>query len=390
MPIGIASKWAPSRSLLNSLGQKQGVFGFITTFAREGINCFIMAFNVNSVLSGILSTRSYRKDTFYHLIYEWEDDLADYLETPILNATPYYRKLIINRIIRKLATLVGGGMWRKLNNFIETTNIIRPLNGYYFAFEIGVKDFPDFSTSKRAIPAFIDLWKPIDLVSLEDIYKECPLVLISSLETMEYLQEHKCKLNLGHLPLSLSDRYQAKPGVLYEKKYDILLAGRTNPVLREFLEKFMQDQPEVELVAQQEVNGEFVYVSNKKGLLGKFDSREEYIQLLRASKIAFYTTPGIDGGERRTGGFNPVTPRFLELLSAQCLVVARYPDNADTRFYELNRICPNVDSYAQFEELLLKYLQSVSVPISLYEEIVLRHATSRRAEELQYLLKQFS
>ena len=349
-----------------------------------------MIFNVNSVLAGILSTRSYRKETFYHLIYEWEDDLANYLKIPVLNATPLYRKFVINRVIRKLATLVGSGMWRKLNNFIETTNIIRPPNGYYFAFEIGVKDFHDFSTSKRAIPVFIDLWKPIDLISFEDIYKECPLVLISSLETMEYLQERKCKLNVAHLPLSLSDRYQAKPGLMYEKTYDILLTGRTNPVLRKFLDKFMQDQPEVELVAQQEVNGELVYVSNKKGPLGKFDSREEYIQLLRASKIAFYTTPGIDGGERRTGGFNPVTPRLLELLSAQCLVVARYPDNADTRFYELNRVCPNVDSYAQFEELLLKYLQSTSVPVSLYEEIVRRHATSRRAEELQHLLKQLS
>ena len=349
-----------------------------------------MAFRTNSFLAGILSTRSYRKDTFYHLIYEWEDDLADYLKVPVLNGVPRYRKLIINRVIRKLATLLGGGVWRTLNNLIETTNISRPLNGHYFAFEIGPKDFPDFSNSKRAIPAFIDLWKPMDLVSFESINKECPLVLISSLETIEYLQEHNCKLNLAHLPLSLSDRYQAKAGVLYEKTYDIVLAGRTNPVLRKFLDKFVQDKPEVELVAQQEVNGELIYVSNKKGPLGKLDSREEYIQLLRASKIAFYTTPGIDGGEKRTGGFNPVTPRFLELLSAKCLIVARYPDNADTRFYELNRVCPNVDSYAQFEELLLKYLQSPSVPVSLYEEIVRRHATSRRAEELQYLLKQLN
>ena len=64
-------------------------------------------------------------------------------------------------------------------------------------------------------------------------------------------------------------------------------------------------------MAQQEANGEFIYVLNKKGPLGKFDSREEYIQLLRASKIAFYKTPRIDGDERHTGGFNPVTPRLL-------------------------------------------------------------------------------
>ncbi len=48
-----------------------------------------------------------------------------------------------------------------------------------------------------------------------------------------------------------------------------------------------------------------------------------YINLLRASKISFYSTPGIDGGEKRTGGFNPVTPRYLELLSAQCQLLGK-------------------------------------------------------------------
>ena len=345
-------------------------------------------------ITAILSTRSYLNAPLYHLIYEWEDDLAERLAIPILDSLPLFRKLLINRFSRKLLTGAGGNILDSANNLIETANVFRPSNGYYLAFELGVNTMPNFSTSSKAIPALIDLWKQTDLAAFERIYQRCPLVLISSLEAVEYLKSKDCQLNIAHFPLSLSDRYKAAPGVLYKKEYDILLAGRldirTSQILRDYLQIFVEKYPDVEFLYQQEVDGEFYYSSSKRGVIGKFQSREDYIKLLRASKISFYSTPGMDGGDKRTGGFNPVTPRYLELLSAQCLLLGRYPDNEETRFYELNKVCPNVTSYAQFEAIMLHYLKQESAPLDLYRSILEKHYTSCRAAQLQDLVYQLN
>lgn len=207
-------------------------------------------------------------------------------------------------------------------------------------------------------------------------------MFVSSLEVLHFLQQQQCPLPLAHLPLSLPSRYKL-PVTPYPKQYDILLAGRGNPFLLSYLTEYCAKFPEVEFLQQTMVNDELHYVSNKRGLIGKFHSREEYMNLLRASKVSFYTTPGVDGGEVRTGGFNPVTPRFLELLSAQCLLLGRYPDNEETRFFEVSSVCPHVDSYAAFEETLTSYLQHPVVPLNKYEQLLQKHYTSRRVEQLQ-------
>ncbi len=345
-------------------------------------------------LAAILSTRSYLKAPLYHLIYEWEDNLAAALKVPVLNALPPFRRALINGFSRKLLRAAGPRVLATASNLAETANIFRPSNGYYLVYELGANTEPNFSTSPKAIPAFIDLWKHTDWPAFEKLYKACPLVLISSLETLEYLKSIGCSLNLAHFPLSLSDEHRAAPGTVYKKKYDILLAGkldvRTSQILRDYLQTFAQKYPKVEYLYQQEINGEFHYVSNQRGPIGKFQSRESYIELLQSSKISFYSTPGLDGGEKRTGGFNPVTPRYLELLNAQCLLLGRYPDNEETRFYELPRVCPNITSYEQFEQVVLGYLAQERAPLELYNEILQKHYTSQRAIQLQQLLKQLN
>ncbi|MCI1188906.1 hypothetical protein MON38_15900 [Hymenobacter sp. DH14] len=339
-------------------------------------------------IAAILSTRSYLKASFYDLVYEWEEDLSKVLKISILNAFPLFRKLFINKLSRKF--LAGAGIIDPVNNLVEKANVFRPFKGYYLVFEMGVNTQPNYSTSAKAIPAFIDLWKQTDIAAFEQTYRQCPLVLISSMEAVAYLKEQGCRLNLAHFPLSLSDRYKAEHGKIYKKKYDVVLAGRTNPVLSNYLQEFSNKYPNVEILRQQEVDGVLCYVSNLRGIIGEFKTREEYIELLRASKISFYSTPGIDGGEKRTGGFNPVTPRYLELLSAQCLILGRYPDNEETRFYQLDEVCPNVGSYAQFEALMLNYLEQSTVPLALYDSILQKHYTSCRAALLQELVRQLN
>jgi hypothetical protein len=343
-------------------------------------------------IATILSSRSFEQNPNYHLIYEWEEDLAIGLSIPVSNAKPEYRKALINRYSKAIYKIFGSGALGKVNNLVESSRrLLKTPNDYNLVFELYVATEPNFTTSARAIPILIDFWKQTDLPLFYETYKECKLVLVSSLEAFEYLKANNCPLNIRHFPLSLSDRYRMEPGVTYPKKYDILLAGRlnirTNQVLRDYLEAFILKYPEVEYLYQVEIDGVYYYASNKGNVVGKFQSREDYMSLLRASRVSFYSTPGLDGGEKRTGGFNPVTPRYLELLSAQCLLLGRYPQNEETDFYELAKVCPNIESYKEFEVTLLGYLNQQEPSFDLPREILEKHYTSQRAQQLIKLLE---
>lgn len=344
-------------------------------------------------LSDILSSRYFEHNPNHHLIYEWEEDFSTALAIPIVNAKPFYRKVIYNRYTKKLLNTLSESILQKLNNIISLSALSRDTAGYSLAFELSVINVPDFSTTAKAVPLMIDFWKNTDLASFYKTYRNCKLILISSLETFNFLKADNCPLPIKHLGLSLSDRYRLDENTHYEKKYDILLAGRlnirTNQVLRDYLEEFIHRYPDTEYLYQQEIDGEYYYVSNKRGTIGKFHTRQDYIDLLRASKISFYSTPGLDGGEKRTGGFNPVTPRYLELLSAQCLLLGRYPKNEETDFYELPKVCPNIDTYEDFETTLLGYLNQKNTSFATHRKILDKHYTSRRAQQLAEILHQY-
>jgi hypothetical protein len=344
-------------------------------------------------LADILSSRYFEKNPNHHLIYEWEEDFSSALSLPIVNAKPLYRKAIYNRGTKELINNFGESALHKVNNIINLSTLAKRQLGYSFVFDLDVVTVPDFSTTSRAIPLMIDFWKTVDLANFYKTYRNCKLILISSLEAFNYLKANNCPLPIEHLGLSLSDRYRLAEDTRYEKQYDILLAGRlnirTNQVLRDYLEEFIHKYPDTEYLCQQEINGEYYYVSNKRGTIGKFHTRQDYINLLRASKISFYSTPGLDGGEKRTGGFNPVTPRYLELLSAQCLLLGKYPKNEETDFYELPKVCPNISSYEEFETTLLGYLQQKNSSFATHREILDKHYTSRRAQQLVEILRQY-
>lgn len=325
----------------------------------------------------IYSDRHYQTWPSWHLIYEWEDEISNLLRIPILQ-TPYLRNPIhkkTNKILQKLLHF-------DLTSIKNSANE----NDINIYFELAIKNFRNFSNQSKTIPIIIDFWGVKNAVSLNRYYRKCPYILVSSLEVLNFLYKSNCSLNLIHFPLSLPDKYRLEPNHTFEKKYDLVLVGRTNSVLWEYLKKYEIAHPELEYLYQEHKNGELYYRSNKIGIIGKFQSREEYINLIRNAKISLYATPGIDGGEKRTNGFNPVTPRFLELLSAGCHVIARYPQNEESEFYQLDTICPSVNNYEDFSKRMNYALNTHELPIKRNSEYLNKHYTSTRIDILRKIL----
>jgi len=327
----------------------------------------------------IYTDRHFYKWPSNHIIYEWEDEISNQLKIPIHN-TPYIRGMIPRKV---------SGLFRRIihNDYTDLTikNGVNK-NMRYLYFESRLKNFRSFSNGEKVIPIIIDFWSKEIAYSINKYYKNCPCILISSLEVFNFLKESNGNLKFIHYPLSLPDKYHLKPNQTFKKHYDIVLVGRKNPLLWKYLTNYELTHPEIEYLYQELQNGELYYRNNKKGIVGKYQSREKYINLIRSAKISFYSTPGIDGDEKRTGGFRPVTPRFLELLSADCHVIARYQQNEESEFYQLDSICPSVNSYEEFEKQMDFAMNSNKLPIKRNSDYLLKHYTSTRIDILKKVL----
>jgi hypothetical protein len=316
----------------------------------------------------------------WHLVHEWEDEIAAWADVPIVDARDRVGRRP-SRVTSALSGLPG------VSHAITALDSMREGDPKSFYFAMTPQGADSLSASPSVIPMIVDFWKTVSPRSFHRTYRRSRLVLISSLEAFEFLKGLACPLNLRHFPLSLPDKYRLVPGDAFDKKYDVVIAGRSSPVLVDFMERYAREHPEVEYVYRLKEDDGHRYASNKSGPLGGVGNRAGYMSLLRAARVGLYATPGLDGGEGRTGGFNPVTPRLLELLAAGCHVLARYPVNADTDFYGLQAICPSIDTYASFSDRLEASL-AAPPPTARNAEYLRQHYTSNRAELLDRLIKE--
>lgn len=309
------------------------------------------------------SCRTYKKEASFDIIYEWEDQFCK-----SLNASIHYEHSF-HRYIHGVPFISWLLKSRRLHFSIDMIPYIN-------------------RTRYNVIPQIVDFYYKKgsrDYELFEEKYSKFPLVFISSKEVYEYLIENHCKVNILHLGLSISDVYSITPYTQYEKQYNLVLMGRPNPMLAKFLDMYVKDHPDFVYVYRRQVNGEFNYYTSNGQLIGNLDTREGYIDLMRKAKVGFYSTPGIDGGEVRTNGFSQVTPRLLEYIACGCHVIARYRNNSDTDYYELNSICPNIDTYEDFEKRM-DYCLNNTVDMEFYSDYLAKHYTSVRAKELREIL----
>lgn len=320
-------------------------------------------------LDSILTKRSFEHWPSYDLVYEWEDVLEECFACSLDDE----RKILYNKYFKRIPLL---------SSLVQTSKL---------AFKFEMSPVLKYRTDNKSniIPCIIDYFLPDNKISdFISSYIRNKIICISSKEVYDYLIEKGVNenLNLVHLPLSISDKYKITRNTKFEKKYDLVLMGRQNPVLKGFLDTYIKKHNELYYVYRVQKGNEFLYYTSQGECLGDINTREKYVDLMRQAKCSLYSTPGIDGGEKRTNNFSQVTPRFLELIACGCHIIARYKQNSDTDYYQLNKFSESIDNYESFERAL-DYAIKNDVDMNEYSVYLSGHYTSNRANLLSQILK---
>lgn len=303
------------------------------------------------------------------IIYEWEDIIAKELDMPVVNYPSIYKIP---------------------NKFNIHTSLIGPLKDT-FRFVINGRDYDEPMNNKHIIPCIIDFFERKN--QLQEFYSKHSnnmIVLLSSPFDYEYLKENNCPINIGLFAYSLSDKYSFSQNKI-EKKYDIVLTGRQDPLLYSFFKEYIKKHPDVTYVKRgQELENDNTktldYYLNCNECLGPVETREDFINLQSLGRVTLYGVQGyLDGF---TKGFYHMTPHFLEIIACGCHVLARYPngkDGVDAQYYEFDKFSPSIQTYEEFEVAMDKALNS-EIDMNMYATYLKKHYTSTRVSELKNLL----
>lgn len=304
----------------------------------------------------------------YGLVFEWEDVFKEKLQANFF----YERKIFNNRFLNDRPCISHLHLPRKYSFVFD---MYTRLNNYRW-------------NRTNIVPCIIDYYLPDDKISqFEKNYNKNPVVLISSRQVFCHLKEIGFNLPIAHLPLSLSDKYQININTRFNKEYDLVLAGRPNAVLHQYLLKYLKTHTQLRYVYNKKVNDTYIYYTSTGICLGSIDDRRSYLNLLSKSKIGFYSTPGIDEDEKRIGnaGWNQVTPRLLEYLANGCHVIARYPQNPDTEYFELDKVTLPASDYKTFEQSMDRALSN-EFDVKSCAVYLGKHYTSNRVTLLNNII----
>lgn len=326
-------------------------------------------------LAGIYTIRNTAHPYYWDIVYEWEDELSKALNIPLILVGDEYDKIY--------KPSAGKKILNRVNFYQRRDQYLFNPSHYYLAFHIGPPSVYSFHSQKNVIPIIIDFWKSENLDRFESIFSLSDFVFVTSKEVYNYLLGKNVKTKLGHLALSLPDKIFSQRSD-EKKKFDLIQVGRQNDELTQYVKLLLKEFPTINYIRGEKIDGVLQMVSTRDGNLGEFASRESFLKLLRQTKISLLSAPGLDADAVRTGGFSPVTPRFLESAVCGCHLVGVYPENADFTYYGIDQICTKVSDYKSFRDSILKFLIDEKIPD--YREFLVNHITSRRAMELKQKL----
>ena len=303
------------------------------------------------------------------IIYEWEDEISRELGLPVVSYPFFYRGL---------------------SHFNIHSSLIGPCKNT-FRFVINGRDYDEPMNSSHVIPCIIDFFeKEEQLNEFYNKHSRNKIVLLSSPFDYEYLKRNNCPINIGLFAYSLSDKYKNIEN-RFEKKYDIVLTGRQDPLLYTFFTEYIKKHPDVTYVKRgKDIDNDEkktkAYYLNGKYCLGTIETRRDFMSLQSQGRVTLY---GVQGYDKNTLDFFHMTPHFLEIIACGCHVLAHYPsgkDGIDAEYYEFEKFSPSIETYEQFETAMDRALNT-EVDYNMYSEYLEKHYTSTRVKKLMELLQ---
>jgi hypothetical protein len=328
-------------------------------------------------LKSILTTRHIQKAVYWQIVWEWEDSLAEILELECVERRPH----------------LFGATSSKLDRLI-----FRSLIYPYSQWLLGRKDLPALCfhmnpphvhgalTRNDVVPIVIDCWRN-ELDRIPAMFHEQKAIFVCNAEAVTLLKAVSPSLPVHYLPVSLPARHI--PTHVPDKDIDLLCYSRTHPDLVSWAQRFADEHPEIRFCRTGTHEGRpILYDRDVKTEIG--ESRDSVLHVLSRSKIVLQSSPGLHPeGIQRTGGFNPVTPRFLEAAANCCHMVGIYPRNEDFEKMKIADVCSRVSSYSEFHESVEQLLGTPfgETELARNQSFLLRNTTERRAEEIQSVLE---
>ena len=168
------------------------------------------------------------------------------------------------------------------------------------------------------------------------------------------------------------------------RNYDLILPGRPNPTILQWLKKFAISNPEFEYLTYDSIDNRHVYISNK-GKVVDCRFRENYFRLLKDCNIAVYSTQGADGVKN---ALDHVSSKIFEIAYAGWLMIGMYPESDDSRYFQIDQMCPSSFDYEEFENKLKELIHTKrnNEGYKKYVNFLSRNKTSKRAELLSIII----
>lgn len=304
------------------------------------------------------------------IIYEWEDDLCEALGATLRHKPAKPAMALFYTVPQLYRWLFRGS---------------RHILSYEDA---AIHDRANILNDRRSIPWIVDWWVPQEgHAHFAAQHDRVPLILISSREAYDIARQALPQLPIKHLALALSDRWKFDPDSLNHKRYDCIEMGRGNTLLHSFMLQYAERHPSFIYIYRELAPGfKNLYFSNRGEELGDMHTREQYMGLMRQCRVGLYAAAGCETGDYREE-FGHVTPRLLEYLSQGCHVLAHYKRNADTDWWGLPSLCPDVADYDTFEREMDKALATPVDPAER-QAYMQKHYMSTRIGQLREILAQ--
>lgn len=320
------------------------------------------------VIDGIYSLRDFCNENFRDCVFEWEDDIHDFLghkndikciSNPHDNLFAKLRNKILHRLPFK-------------NNSFDKLKIA-------FCMSIFEIDYFKLVCVGGVLPIFIDFW-PRDIKAFIKIIG-MNYAVVTSLD-MYYLVSPYCP-NVIYMPLCISNRWIDD---VPQKENIIVQMGRNNPVLQNYAMQYSMSHSDIEYIYAKynQMKKHLTYYSTKKGIIDTPETRQEYMQVLKRAKICLLSSPGIDNTRPMARGIDYPTPRFYETAVNYCHMIGRYNETHQEFIRQgIDRVCHNIKSYAQFEFLCDEIINgNRAIDKRIYDAFIERHTTRTWIGEL--------